>query len=107
MKFFTIREYLTSSGANPFRNWISTLDLKTRARVQARIFKVECGYLGSYRSVGDGIFELKLDFGPGYRIYFSLAEKETLLLLVGGDKSSQIRDIHKAKMYLDNYLRRA
>jgi putative addiction module killer protein len=102
--FIAIREYLTSSGANPFRRWLSSLDTKIRARVQARIFKAESGNLGSYRSVGGGIFELKLDFGPGYRIYFSFTEKETLLLLIGGDKSSQKKDIRKAITYLESYL---
>ena len=104
MKPFAIREFLTTSGTNPFRHWLLTLDTKTRARVQARIFKVESGNLGSYRSVGDGIFEFKMDFGPGYRIYFSFIEGETLLLLVGGDKSSQKKDIRKAIRYLESYL---
>lgn len=61
------------------------------------------GNLGDHRSVGDGVFELRLDFGPGYRIYFGRIGHQVILLLTGGDKSSQTKDITKAKQYWNDY----
>ncbi|UXR66270.1 hypothetical protein EZJ49_09390 [Bdellovibrio bacteriovorus] len=62
--------------------------------------RAEFGHLGDHRSLGNGLYELRVHFGPGYRVYFSIEGKEILLLLVAGDKSSQTRDIQMAKKYL-------
>lgn len=100
---FTVREYITADGANPFRNWLARLALETRARIQVRILRFEAGNLGDHKAVGDGVWEARLDFGPGYRVYFAKAGRTVVLLLVGGDKRSQAKDINQAKQYWAQY----
>lgn len=102
---FRIREYLTDRGASPFREWLDELDVTARARVQARVLRFESGNLGDYKSVGGGVLESRLDFGPGYRIYFGIHESDLVLLLVGGTKRTQQRDIRQAREYWVDYLR--
>ena len=96
--------YRTSSGREPVTEWLKSLrDLKTRTRIQARFDRIESGNLGDHKSVGDGIFELRFQFGTGYRIYFGEVDNTIILLLYGGDKSSQDRDIERAKAYWQEY----
>ena len=79
------------------RDWINSLkDLGTRARIQVRVDRLVHGDPGSHRHLTDGIGELKIDVGPGYRVYYMIRETRLLLLLAGGDKSTQRRDIEKA-----------
>lgn len=81
-----------------FGRWLKGLrDRKARARVQARIDRLEQGHFGDVESVGDGVSELRLFYGPGYRIYFTRRSLVIVILLIGGDKSSQSKDIAKAK----------
>lgn len=94
---YTIREYLNEKGVNLYRTWLRSLDLKFQARIQARISRMEDGNLGDIKPVGCGVWEGKLDFGPGYRVYFGFEKKEMILLLIGGDKGSQKKDIKKAQ----------
>lgn len=94
-----IREYVRPNGSNPFREWLNGLATVVGARVQARLLRAEFGNLGPYKAVGDGVFELILDFGPGYRVYFGFEGEAIILLLVGGDKSTQRKDIETAKRY--------
>ena len=71
----------------PFEQWISSIrDTRTSARIDNRLKRVRLGLLGDQRSVGEGVFELRLDFGPGYRIYFGRIGREEILLLTGGNK---------------------
>ncbi len=98
-----IREYETTAGRTPYREWLDSLDVKTKARVQARVLRLEMGHLGDHRPVGHGVWEMKLDFGPGYRIYFGVSGKTLVLLLLGGDKGSQRRDIVKAQEFWSDY----
>ena len=80
-----------------FRDWIDALkDLAGRARIQVRIDRLLHGNAGQLQRLGDGVSELKIDSGPGYRVYYTIRGTRLLLLLVGGDKSSQRRDIAKA-----------
>lgn len=80
-----------------FRNWIDALkDLTGRARIQVRIDRLLHGNAGQHRRLANGILELKIDFGPGYRVYYTMRGTRLLLLLVGGDKSSQSTDIARA-----------
>src|SRR6267142_690662 len=67
---FAIREYLTPQGRNPFREWLKTLDMGVQARIQGRVLRFENGNLGDHKNVGGGVWEARLDFGPGYRLYF-------------------------------------
>ena len=82
-----------------FAKWLKRLkDLNAKSRINLRIRRISLtGNLGDHKSVGDGVYELRLDYGPGYRLYFAQREKEIILLLIGGNKSSQQRDIRKAK----------
>ena len=81
-----------------FRIWLSALrDRAARARIVARVRRLADGNPGDVKSVGDGIHELRLFFGPGYRVYFMYQGEEVVLLLVGGDKDSQERDVARAK----------
>jgi putative addiction module killer protein len=102
-----IQRYVTSDGRIPFDDWLSSLrNLKTQAKVDARLQRVALGNLGDVRFVGDGVYELKMDYGPGYRIYFSQIDTIVILLLFGGDKSSQNQDITTAKQYWKDYQER-
>ena len=81
-------------------------DRTTRARILARIDRLALGNAGDFASVGDGVMELRLDFGPGYRLYYSKIGRMVLLLLCGGDKSTQKNDIIDAKTYLKDFRAR-
>jgi putative addiction module killer protein len=96
----TVREYADDCGRNPFRDWLGTLDTVVRARVQARILRFETGNLGDHKDLGSGVWEARMDFGPGYRVYFGKYGRQIVLLLVGGDKGSQTKDIRRAKEFL-------
>ncbi len=101
---FSVREYLTAAGRSPYREWLEALDVPVRARVQARVLRFEQDNLGDHKSVGQGVFEARLTFGPGYRIYFGLHRRTVVLLLLGGDKGSQAKDIREAKRHWADYL---
>ena len=99
-----LKIYRTPNGRVPFTEWLKSLqDRKTRKRIQAQIDRIESGNLGDHESVGDGVFELRCQFGPGYRVYFGQIGNSIVLLLCGGDKSSQNRDIERAKTYWWEY----
>ena len=100
----TIREYVASDGRNPFREWLASLEVATRARIQARVFRFEMGNLGDHKSVGAGVWEARLAFGPGYRIYFGRDGQSIVLLLAGGTKASQAGDIRRARDRWHDYV---
>jgi putative addiction module killer protein len=84
--------------SDEFDKWLAQLkDAKGKARIVARIRSAELGNLGDIKPVGAGVSEMRIHFGPGYRVYFTQRGRVLILLLVGGDKSSQNRDISKAK----------
>ena len=96
--------YHTSSGKEPFTEWLDSIrDKTTQSRIKKRMDRVEDGNIGDYRRLGTNLYELRLDFGPGYRIYFSIyfsgSDSKTVLILCAGDKSSQTHDIERAKEY--------
>ena len=94
-----VREYVDRLGNSPFRDWLRKLDVSVRARIQARIMRFETGNLGDHKLLGDGVWEARLQFGPGYRLYFGKSAQTLVLLLLGGDKGSQTKDIERAKAY--------
>lgn len=97
--------YSTQSGKIPFSDWLWRLkDLKAKAKIIHRVDRAALGNFGKYRDLHSGVIELKEDFGPGYRIYFGLDGDDLIILLIGGDKGSQDRDITKAKEYWADYL---
>jgi len=107
MKERELREHLTETGHNPFREWLLSLrDLQARARIRVRLNRVRLGNFGDCKPVGDGVMELRLDFGPGYRIYYGQDGDIMVILLCGGDKRTQTRDIATAKQYWKSYQRR-
>ena len=102
-----IRRYITPDGRNPFAEWLSSLrDLNAVVKIEQRLDRVRLGNLGNSKSVGEGVCELKVDFGPGYRVYFGQFGSTIVLILCGGDKSSQEQDIRKAKEYWKEYEER-
>lgn len=99
--------YQTKKGREPFREWmISLKDKQAQMIIDARLARVRQGNLGHCRSVGEGLMELKIDFGPGYRVYFGQVGNKLVILLNGGDKNSQRRDIKTASEYWADYRRR-
>ena len=95
--------YQNRRGREPFTEWYDALkDMKTQARIRNRLRRVEAGNLGDCKPVGKGVSELRLDFGPGYRVYFGEVG-DTLILLCGGDKSVQDRDIKRAQEFFAEY----
>lgn len=101
-----IQNYLTADGRSPFVEWLGSLrDTQTRSKIRNRLRRVESGNLGDYRSVGEGVCELRINYGPGYRVYFGQIGSTIVLLLCGGDKSTQEQDIEKAKEYWIDYER--
>lgn len=104
---FDLRNYETRSGDAPFEQWMNSFrDYATLTRVKLRLDRVAAGNLGDHRHVGNGVWELRLDFGPGYRIHFAFESDRLVLLLAGGRKGSQARDIAKAKEYWRDYQAR-
>jgi putative addiction module killer protein len=86
-----------------FANWLDNLrDVRARARVLVRIERLVAGLAGDVRPVGEGISELRVDYGPGYRVYFKRTGRELVVLLVGGDKRTQSQDIERAKRLAKN-----
>jgi putative addiction module killer protein len=99
-----LRVYESSSGKVPFEDWIEGLrDAKGRAQIQVRMDRLEQGNLGDCKPVGQGVLEIRIDIGPGYRVYFGEDGPVVILLLIGGDKSTQDKDIKTAKRYWQQY----
>jgi putative addiction module killer protein len=103
-KLKAVRTYVRPNGKSPFESWFSELkDNTLKARIITRIDRLRLGNLGDFKSVGHGVFELRIPHGPGIRIYFGMIRSEIVLLLLGGDKSSQFKDIHLAQKYWKEY----
>lgn len=82
-----IQQYQIPDGKVPFSEWLDSLrDLKAKFKIDRRLDRVGTGNFGDYRSVGEGVYELRVNYGPGYRVYFGQVEETIVLLLIGGDK---------------------
>lgn len=102
---YEIEIYRTSKGKEPYIEWEESLDKTAISRIDARLTRIrEAGNLGVWDPVGNGVFELKFDFGPGYRIYFGFKTDTLLIFLLGGYKKGQQKDINKAKGYWRDHL---
>jgi putative addiction module killer protein len=99
-------EYVDAKGRSPYRDWLVKLDAVAIARVIAAVLRMEDGNFSSARSVGAGVSELRLDFGPGYRIYFSRDGEQLVILLAGGSKKRQQADIETARTLWAEYKKR-
>jgi putative addiction module killer protein len=104
-KKIKIEIYVANNGKAPFISWLESLKDKTvRYRIKERLDRVVLDNLGDYKLIAKGLAELRFNFGSGYRVYFGQHKEEIILLLCGGDKSTQEQDIKKAKEYWKNYL---
>ena len=102
-----ILHYRTVSGKNLFDEWFSGLsDLRTMNRIEARLDRLRAGNFRDTKLVATRVWELRFHFGPGYRVYFGLNGQALVILLCGGDKSTQDSDIRRARGYWIDYLRR-
>jgi putative addiction module killer protein len=105
--FITPKEIIVfraRDGRVPFEEWLDDMDDKrAMARVFARLARVRQGNLGDYKAVGEGVLELRVDYGPGYRVYFGQKGQTLVVLLCGGDKRSQDRDIRFAKQFWQEF----
>jgi putative addiction module killer protein len=105
MEIVKIVFYRTESNKEPFKEWFGDLDKKTRWIVSERITRIESGNFGSCKPLKGyaGIYEIVIDYGPGYRIYYGKEGSLIVILLLGGEKKSQTRDIEKACRYWTHY----
>ncbi len=105
---FEVRHYVTASGIDPFAEWIEALrDRQAQTRVVKRIDRLARGLLGDVEFCGEGVWELRIDWGPGYRVYYARSGERIVLLLLGGDKRKQDADIKQAKEYWHDYQQRS
>lgn len=103
-----VRVYARSDGSEPFTQWLRGLrDGPIRNRIRQRIARVRLGNFGDTRPVGDGVQELRIHAGPGYRVYFGREGDAVVILLCGGDKGSQDRDIERAQEYWRDHRSRS
>jgi putative addiction module killer protein len=103
----SLRYYVGANGKSPFAEWLWSLaDRNAVARVQIRLERLRLGNFGDVRSLGKGLSELRIDSGPGYRVYLMLEGKSVVVLLCGGDKATQKKDIRRAREYAIDYRRR-
>ena len=98
-----IRYFVTADGASPFADWLASLDPLARAKVATAIARMEQGNLSNAKSVGHGVLECRIDFGPGYRVYFGRDGEVLVILLTGGTKKRQQRDIETATGFWQAY----
>ena len=94
---FDIQDYLSPEGFDPYAAWLAELaDRQARARVLVRVLRMAAGNFGDCKPLQGGVWELRIDYGPGYRVYYAQAGKRLILLLAGGDKRKQQADIATA-----------
>jgi putative addiction module killer protein len=95
-----VRIYEDDKGRSPFRDWFKNLkDIRARIRIRLRIDRIRSGNLGDWKAVGQGVSEMRVDYGPGYRVYFGREGSSVVILLSGGGKDTQARDIANAQKY--------
>lgn len=104
---YFIEYYVAEDGKKPFKEWLESLhDVRGRAKVRIRIDRARLGNLGDQKHVSQGVHELRINYGPGYRVYYGIEGNRLILLLLGGDKSSQQKDITRAVEYWQSHKRR-
>ena len=101
-----VREYVDAKGHSPYAAWFENLNAQAAAKITTAVTRISPGNFSSVESVGSGVFEYKLDFGPGYRIYFGKDGEALVILLGGGTKRRQQRDIDAALANWRDYKRR-
>lgn len=104
-----VKEYVSRNGCIPFRNWLTKLrDARAKIKITRAIKHMELGNFGDHKSISGsgGLYERRIHFGPGYRIYYIIESSDLIVLFAGSDKSDQSKVINKAKVYLADYLAR-
>ena len=102
-----VQYYQTASGRCPFKDWLDSLGGAEQVTVDSRLTRIRRGLFGDHEHLGNGVYELKFHFGPGYRLYYGKEGRTLVILLLGGDKKSQPADIKTAHAYWLDYLRRS
>jgi putative addiction module killer protein len=103
----TIHEYTDAQGKSLYALWLNGLrDARARAKIILQVDKMELGLFGDSEPIGEGLSELRIHYGPGYRVYYGKESNQVYLLLCGGDKSTQTKDIRNAKAYWQDHQRR-
>ena len=102
-----LRRYVTPNGRDVLGEWLEGLkDLRTRAKIAVRIDRIATGNFGDCKAIKGGLSELRIEWGPGFRIYYAMLGRRRVLLICGGDKGSQASDIKRALAYLEDYRER-
>ncbi len=101
-----LRRYRTAEGRVPYSEWLQHLNISAAGRVSAYVDRMKSGNFGNSEPVSQGVSELKINFGPGYRMYYIRDGQTIVILLCGGDKSSQQKDINWAHKFAEDYRRR-
>jgi putative addiction module killer protein len=102
----TVLEFLDRDGSNPFAEWFRRLEATAAAKVTTAVRRLELGNFSNVKGVGAGVFEYRIDFGPGYRVYFGKEGDAIVILLAGGTKKRQDRDIRAAHERWNDYKKR-
>ena len=100
MKNFIVEYLILENGKAPIIEWLNSLDSVTRKRINQRFLRIEDGNFGDYKKISDEISELRFSFGAGYRVYYTISHNTIILLINGGDKKSQSKDIRMARLIL-------
>jgi len=102
-----VRRYVNRAGKDVFDDWLTHLaDTRTQAKIASRINRLAAGNFGDCKPLRQGVSELRIDWGPGYRVYYAMIGRECVVLLCGGDKRRQSSDIERALQYLKDYKER-
>jgi len=101
-----VREYLDTEGYSPYADWFEQQNALVAAKIATAVTRLSLGNFSNVKGVGSGVFEFRIDFGPGYRIYFGKDGERLVILLAGGTKSRQQRDISAALANWQDYKRR-
>jgi putative addiction module killer protein len=105
-RMIEVKEYVDESGKSPYAKWHNRLNARAAVKVSTALYRLEQGNFSNTKGVGGGIFEYKIDFGPGYRIYFGKDGERIVIILGGGTKKRQNQDIDAAKIHWQDYKAR-
>lgn len=95
---YEVKHVLSANGVDIYQAWLNTVqDTRSKAKITTRVDRAALGNFGDHKSVGDGVFEMRLDFGPGFRVYYAIEKQKIIFLLGGGSKDKQQNDIDQAK----------
>ena len=103
MTEYSIKSYVDDNGKEPIKDWLKSLDGTTRKRILLRFDRLRDGNFGDYKQLDNDLYELRFMFGSGYRVYYTIEEDTIILLINGGDKSKQSKDIEKAQELLEQW----